>query len=602
MSVLSQIAKLELKAERWPRLLFFLAVILSAGCFGPWMFVHLSHLWRREHYQFFPMLLLAVLVLMRSRWAESRPDGSKRIELKLSTPLLLIAVIAMATALWLNSPWMGYLSSVLMLLLVFRNVPFGRSAVAPLLVLLPLPFALDGELIHGLQRVSSRGASALLDSVGIQHLMSGNVLELPDKTFFVEEACSGIGSVYLLLASAAIFASWKQLRLVVSVPLLGAAIGWAVAGNTFRIFAVAYAHDRHQLDLSEGTRHDLLGSATYLVSLILLLMTEQALLFLMEPVGAPAPSESSGSRLRQLAASVGRLWDCITYADPELRARRYLERGISGFRLSAAQFLGTIAILLLCGCVANAWHFRSDLVQLAAKYKPELVAKFQSSPPVSEMPTELVMQPFKRLEPFVFDRIGGLSVTSLSGNPEKVGSPAIPADVAPALNTVSNTLDQNSIEQSKAWTFQFAESPVQLTITGPIRSDEDRSLVSSEHDAAWTIMETTAVPVEDIANDTPIILDRVFRNGASTFRHEFSAQFTQTGAALPMFAGESLKSVRQQLSDKLRDSSSAQEQWHWRLQLTFESSVPVEGSLRPSRLALFGDILKATLAHWRTPG
>lgn len=588
MSVLSQIARLEVKAERWPRLFFFLAAILSAGCFGPWMFIHLSHLWRREHYQFFPMLLLAVLVLMKSRWADARPEASKTIVLKLSTPLLFTSVIALVAAFWLNSPWMGYLSSVLMLLLIFRNVPFGRSAVAPLFVLLPLPFALDGELVHGLQRVSSRGASALLDSVGIQHLMSGNVLELPDKTFFVEEACSGIGSVYLLLASAAVFASWKQLRLVVSVPLLTAAVGWAVAGNTFRIFAVAYAHDRHQFDLSEGTRHDLLGSATYLVSLILLLMTEQALLFLLEPVGAMASSESSGSRLRQLAVSVGRLWDRITYTDPELRAQRYLEQGISGFRMSTALFLVTIANLLFFGCVANAWHFRSDLVQLAARYKPELFAKFQAQT-ISEMPTDLVMQPFEKLEPVVFDRIGGLSTNE----------PATP--VSPVDSAIPGTHSSVSIEQTKSWMFQFAESPVRLTITGPYRSDEGRSAISSEQDPSWTIMETTTVPVEDIANEVPIILDRVFRNGESTFRHEFSAEFTQTGAPLPMFAGESLKSVRQQLSDKLQDSSSLREQWHWKLQLTFESSVPVESSLRPSRVALFGDILKATLAHWRSP-
>jgi hypothetical protein len=72
--------------------------------------------------------------------------------------------------------------------------------------------------------------------------------------------------------------------------------------------------------------------------------------------------------------------------------------------MSAARFLVTVAILLLFGCVANVWHFRSAPIQLAAKYKPELVAMYQSSPPVSEMPTDPVMQPFKRLEPFAFDR------------------------------------------------------------------------------------------------------------------------------------------------------------------------------------------------------
>jgi len=62
-----------------------------------------------------------------------------------------------------------------------------------------------------------------------------------------------------------------------------------------------------------------------------------------------------------------------------------------------------------------------------------------------------------------------------------------------------------------------------------------------------------------------------------------------------------LSGIRHELSEAIRSKSSAQEEWFWRVTLRFESDRPIESSVRPSRMAVFGDILKAFLAHWRTP-
>jgi exosortase/archaeosortase family protein len=229
-----------------------------------------------------------------------------------------------------------------------------------LFVLLPIPFSMDSELVHGLQRISSSGASALLDFVNIPHLMSGNVLEVSDKNFFVEEACSGIGSVYLLVASAAIYASWRQLRLIVSIPLLISSVFWAVAGNTFRIFCVAWAHEEMKMDLSSGTMHDTLGAATYLLSLLLLVMTEQVLLFLFEPVPL-LKSEMALDARRQFATTIGTFWNRRTLMDPEIRVTKLLEEGASGFRVTRGLFCVLLMLLLCFGCAGNIWRYWPEL-------------------------------------------------------------------------------------------------------------------------------------------------------------------------------------------------------------------------------------------------
>ena len=77
-----------------------LAVVLFAGCFGPWLYVHFSHLWRRDHYQFFPMLLLAVMGLSYGNWKNAQQQGQSLKTLKLSAPLFTLAALTFSAALW----------------------------------------------------------------------------------------------------------------------------------------------------------------------------------------------------------------------------------------------------------------------------------------------------------------------------------------------------------------------------------------------------------------------------------------------------------------------------------------------------------------------
>ena len=67
-------------------------------------------------------------------------------------------------------------------------------------LIVPPPFRWDFRLIVWLQSSTSRMASMLLDVVGVQHLMEGNVLVLPGHRMLVDEACSGVNSVLVLLA------------------------------------------------------------------------------------------------------------------------------------------------------------------------------------------------------------------------------------------------------------------------------------------------------------------------------------------------------------------------------------------------------------------
>ena len=357
-------AQLRFWAERNHRLVVACLLILALASFGPWVSEHLSHLWKRQHYQFYPMMIVALVGIAVSRWSsvpriESR-SATVAIGLRLKFPISLsiLMVLCLAAATWLNSPWFGTVACLTFVIMIVRNCGDLYPVALPLLLLIPLPFALDTNLIAWLQRVSSIGASALLDLADIRHLMSGNVLELPRRRLFVEEACSGIGSVFLMLATAAVYAVWKRMRTVVAIPLLVSAIVWAVAGNTFRIFIVALSDAKHGPDLSHGLPHDLLGTGTYCLSILMLVLTEQALLFVFEPI---AERQSNGNWMVKYGDSVStsliHFWNRRTSSEASFLNERSNNRRVTGLAISPVMFMMALMPVLAVFSAVTGWRF-----------------------------------------------------------------------------------------------------------------------------------------------------------------------------------------------------------------------------------------------------
>lgn len=263
-------------------------------CYGAWMGKFASRILTTDHYQFAPVFVVAIAVLALSRRSFTQPAPQNRIRWQ---PLSVwLGLMALGSATLFDSPWMACVSLLLLadgLMPAFR---MSRQALRLLWVLVPFPLGYDRTLILKLQSFSSQQAAYCLDAVGIPHLMSGNVLELVGKRLLVEEACSGLGSVYLLVAVAMLIVVVVQMRLVVAVPLVASAFAWAVAGNVLRIVVIAVAHAWYHKDLSVGWQHELLGVSTMLLSVGGIALTAVFLNSLMSPVSDAYDAESKISR------------------------------------------------------------------------------------------------------------------------------------------------------------------------------------------------------------------------------------------------------------------------------------------------------------------
>jgi len=136
-----------------------------------------------------------------------------------------------------------------------------------LLLCIPLPAVLTATLALPLQFKASQLGAALLEWRGIPVRLSGNVINLPGRSLFVTEACSGLRSLSALLAIA-LLAGGLWLRTVgARGALLAMALPVAVLLNGFRVFLTGFLVVFVDPRLGDGFMHLTEGWLIYLAAL-----------------------------------------------------------------------------------------------------------------------------------------------------------------------------------------------------------------------------------------------------------------------------------------------------------------------------------------------
>ena len=533
-------------------------------CFGPWIGAHFSHLWQRQHYQFFPMLLIGLGGLCVERWKASPSVVTDSAKMRVHLPLLFLSFASLFVAFAINSPWMGFLSACAMLLLFARNVPGTAPLVLPLLTLLPLPFAMDADIVHSLQRVSSAGASALLDFVGIPHLMSGNVLEFAGRHFFIEEACSGIGSIFLLLGSATIYAVWRQLRAIVTLPLMAFSVFWAVATNTLRIFAVALSYSLGGPDLDMGILHQVLGSATYIAAMALVLLTEQFLLFFFDSVPPFERTIRLGDKPERFAASLSRTWNGMTQAYSFLSAPGSLSRPISGWLVSRQLFLVTLSVVFGLGSIANG-------VQMWRTTRATMVVKPRTSPDrFNALPSELFTADDSSIVMKSFEEIG---------------------------NDRSNQTQARDTG-TKIWTLEIAGTPVTAIISGPHSDWPDaRKFFQSE---GWTVLESFVHEVPEFHSNEKIVSELLLLKDSTHYQQVFSSVLGPSAVPVAIPSEIDLSTIKSGgLGEHVFSGQKNLKDSMWEFQLRIIAERPFDAAARSFWREAFSGLLSTLMDRWR---
>ena len=257
-----------------PTILFMIAL---AG-FGPLLAQFFYNLWQYNTYQFFPLALAgAMLLALRGLSEVERPlhPGSRWV--RISLVLAVLVLLTTASILW--SPWLCAASFLLALLTAawwfggWRLLKSIFPAWLVLLSVLPPPLKLDARFALLLQEWATTGSSHVLALIGIPHLLTGTIIEIPGQRLLVEEACSGINSVLFMTSACVFYTLWQRRSFFFLVTVYALTIACVLAGNLVRITSGAWFLFYLQIDLFTGWKHEALGlllTAIYLGFIVLM--------------------------------------------------------------------------------------------------------------------------------------------------------------------------------------------------------------------------------------------------------------------------------------------------------------------------------------------
>lgn len=350
--------------------LFFLAV-----AYLPVLYLYLTQLWIREYYRFFPFAFLTTVVFASSRCGGlSRSHVSwKRVFVR---TVVLVGSIALLVGGWsLGTPWPCFVSFVLaggLLLDFWSDTEAGGSltyTMLPIALVVRPPLNLD-EILQWLQLHTSRFASSVLYAWRVDHILSGNkILPVTGKSLFVEEACSGVQSLFTVLFIAAFLIVSRRYPLLRGMLLLATAVFWALMMNVFRVVIIAWGQVRWGVDLAHGWQHEAVGYAGVGGAILLLLSADRLLAFLFG--GIPDDPRVNAS-INPLVALWNRLLiprDLVLTAET---ADADPDTAVSTSRMRAfAAPLMVVAVLFVAGLPAYAnldftGASRSDIAEIPA--------------------------------------------------------------------------------------------------------------------------------------------------------------------------------------------------------------------------------------------
>ncbi|WP_372897937.1 exosortase/archaeosortase family protein, partial [Stieleria sp.] len=262
----------------------FWAIVFIAPL--PGLSVYLAWLSELDQYGYIFPLLLALVALILFRW-----DHQFRMPADpVSFVLVGMGGVLTLFASYRATPWF---SAIAFALIVAGWLRSHRSSSADrhrltylsllLLMMIRLPLNLDLQLAAKLQRVTSQVSSYLLDSFGLTHYLRGNVIELPGGTLFVEEACSGVQSLFTVLFLVCLWIVFRRRPLIATPAYLLAGVLWALVMNIVRITSIAVAQEWYSTDLSNGMPHEILGWICLCGAVLMMLSTDRFLRVMFYP-------------------------------------------------------------------------------------------------------------------------------------------------------------------------------------------------------------------------------------------------------------------------------------------------------------------------------
>jgi exosortase len=277
------------------------------------LWLHFTRMWSAEHFQYFPVALIAAgylatqqrhqLGLLDKKFKstnslnKSKSTGNPWVTFAALMTVFLFLVIAVVLNLALTG-WFAFLLFLAAIIYAGHSW-LGLRIMLPVFILLlvikPLPGFTEQSVTIGMQKIASNLASQMLDLMGIVHSKQGIVIHLATKSFMAEEACSGIRSLFSSITAIVFWGFMFRYPLIRHLLNVAQTIAWVLVWNAIRIAIVVAIEDRAHFSLASGLAHDALGLLIFFVIFGMVLSTDQLLGSAMDRVSLDDADERDES-------------------------------------------------------------------------------------------------------------------------------------------------------------------------------------------------------------------------------------------------------------------------------------------------------------------
>lgn len=227
-----------------------------------------------EHGFLIPVIAAYLLWQKREVWRNATLQPAFGLGLMLCLGGFALFIIATAAAEWFVAR-SAMLLALCGLVIYFAGWRFFRRLSVPLLYLgfmIPLPYVVYYRLTFPLQQIASTGAFRALRLIGLAGQQEGNILHFSGFSLEVIEACSGLRSIMVLLALAALIAHMTPVSNLWRWALFAGAVPVAIAANIFRLMILALLGIFISPETAMSFLHEGSGIMVFLVGLFLLMM------------------------------------------------------------------------------------------------------------------------------------------------------------------------------------------------------------------------------------------------------------------------------------------------------------------------------------------
>ncbi len=179
----------------------------------------------------------------------------------------------------------GVIAGAVVFVLGWAHLRLLAFPIGMLLLMIPIPSIIFNRITLQLQFLASTLGERMLLAAQVPVLREGNVIQLPEMSLQVAEACSGIRSLMSLITIAVLYGyyseriAWRRAVLVLS------AVPIAIVMNGLRIAGTGIAARSYGVAAAEGFSHAFSGWLIFVASLGLLVGAHESLRGITSRVG-----------------------------------------------------------------------------------------------------------------------------------------------------------------------------------------------------------------------------------------------------------------------------------------------------------------------------